>query len=164
MGSSAPVDRIIGTLETACAAVLPSIPMVIKGVPTPSLDGKEEWVQFDFLSESGIPSHAQQIENTIYFQIMCFSRYAHLRVDNNYRRPWAMSELYKAAFKNQLFKVPTGAGAEISCIRVFEPKQIYLDLPSSGEFSKQIYLQSVQLDTHCVLLLFEGQQIDTLIS
>src|SRR3954468_22222870 len=100
MGSSAPVDRIIGTLEAACGAVLPAIPMMIKGVPSPALADQEEWVQFDFLSEFGIPSHAQQVENSLYFQIMCFSRYAHLRVDRNYRRPWAMAELYKAAFKN----------------------------------------------------------------
>ncbi len=160
----ATLPQIIKSMNAIVAGIDSTMPLIIKGAPAPLLENKEEWVQFDFLSSFPIPAHAPEKRNALYMQVICFSRHAHLRLDRSIVAPWTLAEKYSDALTNLTVKVPVGDSSETSCFRIHEAKQVYLDLKSSGEFSKQIYLPSVPLDTHCVVLLLDAMQIESSVS
>jgi len=124
---------------------------IIHGVPYPT--GKEEWIKFTPLSFVKNPSRRGDISQRVYVEITCYSLLATYRKDKRYDRQWELAKMYADLFDQQDIQVET------SCISFKEPRKVYLDLRSTGDFAGPIKQTSPQLNVDAVLIEIEGDLI-----
>ena len=124
------------------------MPFQVRGVPLP-LD-KEEFVVYNGLSIFPRISRPGDVNESIFVEIICYSKHAQYRADRDFYRPWKMSQDYFDLFSQKRVIV------EDACIQFTEGRIAYLDLRSMGDYAENINQQSPELKLHCIVLSFEG--------
>ena len=128
---------------------VPAMKYRIAGVPY-KLGEEEEWIEAKNLSMYTIPNRKDSRFERIYVEILCYSFEGQLRKDKNWNRVWEIADTYATLLSQLRFSV------ESSCIQLKEPRSIFLDLRSLGDFAKNIEQQSPLLHTQCVAIGCEG--------
>ena len=125
-----------------------NMPFQVRGVPLP-LD-KEEFVVYNGLAIFPRVSRPRDIAESVFVEVICYSKHAQFRADRDFYRPWKISQPYFNLFSQKRVSV------EDACIQFTEGKIAYLDLRSLGDFAENINQQSPELKLHCIVLSFEG--------
>ncbi len=147
IGIADPVQLIAG-LHKLVYEVNTSMPFQVRGVPLP-LD-KEEFIVYNGLAIFPRVSRKADICESIFLEVICYSKHAAYRADRDFYRPWKICKPYFELFSQARFTI------ENACIQFNEGKMAYLDLRSLGDFAENINQQSPELKLHCVVLSFEG--------
>lgn len=134
------VAKIIRALD-------PAMTVVLRGQPIPKIGTKEEWLQFDFLSQYPIASQTTlKYDEWCNFQLSCYSVHAEYRADRSFTRPYEIGETYKQLINRKSYPIKD------TCIQFFDATMQYLDLRSSGDFSKEIYQNNPSLQVHSTVI------------
>ncbi len=125
-----------------------TMPFQIRGVPLPL--NKEEFIVYNGLAIFPRVSRKNAINESVFIEIICYSKHAEYRTDRDFYRPWKIAKPYFDTFSQARFVV------ENACIQFNEGKMVYLDLRSLGDYATGINQQSPELKLHCISLSFEG--------
>lgn len=134
-------------LASVIQDVMPEIIMLLRGEPIPKIGSVEEWIQFDFLSNYPIASQTKRkFDDWCNFQVTCYSMHSEYRVDHKFSRPYELASIYKPAINRKNYPIKN------TCIKFYDATMQYLDLRSSGDFSKEIYQNNPSLQVHSTVL------------
>lgn len=128
----------------------PSMPMVIRGTPTISLDKLNEWIVFDVLSMVDGAARRGVVELYIDVQLICYSRHAVHRTDNKFDSIYTLADKYSPLFHRKDIMIKS------SCIQFKENKMVPLDLRSTGDFASNILNSLPVLNTMSMVILNQG--------
>lgn len=124
----------------------PLMRLILKGMPLPELNGIQEFIAFDMLSEVEKASQSLDGDRVYNLQLSCYSLHAEYRDDKSIIAPQKLAEKYKPIIHRANHTIKS------SCLRTIDSRIVYLDLRASGDYSKQIYQSSPSYKLHsCVL-------------
>ena len=123
-----------------------SIPILLKGMPFPNLDEVPDFIAFDLLNEVERRTQSLDGDRIYSVQLSCHSLHAEYRADKKFSAPYDLAYKYKPFLHRATHIIKS------SCFRTLDAKITYLDLRSTGDYSKQIYQTSPSLKIHtCVI-------------
>jgi hypothetical protein len=131
-------------------AVDPDMTMVVRGMPMPTLDRKDEWMCFDILSIISQPCRRNTIETYVDIQLILYSLHAEHRSDKKFDAIYRLIDKYGDLFHQKDVTIKN------TCIQFKENRIVPLDLRSTGDFAKEILNQLPALHTMSVVILNQG--------
>lgn len=142
-------DIYLGLLKLV-KAVDPNMPMIIPGMPAPTLEGKNEWVSFNILSIINTPCRRSAEEAVVDIQLIVYSLHAQHRTDKKMTAIYALLDKYGPIFHKRDHVIKS------TCIQFKENRIVPLDLRSVGDFAKEILNQLPTLHTLSTVILNQG--------
>ena len=142
-------DIYLGLLQIV-KAVDPNMPMVVPGIPVPSLEGKDEWISFNILSIINTPSRRTADEVLVDVQLIVYSLHAQHRSDRKFSAIYNLVDKYSSLFHKRDHVIKN------TCIQFKENRIVPLDLRSIGDFAKEILNQLPTLHTLSTVILNQG--------
>lgn len=131
-------------------AVDPAMTMMIRGTPTPSYDGLDEWLSFEVLSIVESPARRHTIDAVVDVQLICYSRTAGHRSDHDFAAIYRLMDKYGPIFHQKDVRIKN------TCIQFKENRIVPLDLRSVGDYAKDILNQLPPLHTLSTVILNQG--------
>jgi len=128
----------------------PSMPICIRGMQAPKLEGLPEWIAFEVLYQGSAPSRRGVISKEIDVQITVYTRHAEYRSDKKFTAISDLEDKYGAIFHQKDICIKS------SCISFQENRIVPLDLRSIGDFAKDIIQQEPPLHTLASVILNTG--------
>jgi hypothetical protein len=128
----------------------PDMPMFVRGTPTPAYEGKNEWFSFEILSFMESPARRHTIDMTVDIQLVCYTRHATHRTDNDFTALYKLMDKYAPLFHQKDVIIKN------TCIQFKENRIVPLDLRSVGDYAKDILNQLPPLHTLSTVILNQG--------
>ncbi len=151
------IYMFVGSLIRAHdAPALPEKPrkLLMKGLEIPTLAGVDEWLSFEMLLSDTHAARRVQHEETLYFQLVCFTVDAVKREDKILGRQYQLANIYKPLLHQRDYML------ENTCIRFKECKMTFLDLRTSTFTAQAIATGGTPpLQTQSAVLLIEASII-----
>jgi hypothetical protein len=131
-------------------AIDPAMPMFVRGTPTPSYEGVDEWISFEILSFMESPSRRHTVDMLVDVQLICYTRHATHRKDNKFTAQFDLMDKYGPLFHQKDVNIKN------TCIQFKENRIVPLDLRSVGDYAKDIINQLPPLHTLSTVILNQG--------
>ena len=119
----------------------------LPGMNHPKLDDAGEWLQFNILNSDGAPSRAIDYKAGFTFELILYVVHVGMRSLTNLYRQRELAQMYKELFPSRLSSAGT-------CLVVKEPRIMYLDLNSLGDFASNIRQRSPSANVNSVDMLW----------
>ncbi len=119
----------------------------LPGMNHPNLDTAGEWLQFNILTSDGLPSRTIDYKASFTFELILYVVHVGLRQVTNLYRQRELAQIYKDLFPRRLSSAGT-------CLVVKEPRIMYLDLDSLGDFASNIRQRSPSANINSVDMLW----------
>lgn len=125
--------------------------MILKGIEIPSLEGVDEWIAFELLLQNPYAARRIQREESIHFQLTCFTVDSDRRADKKIGVQYDLANLYKPVLHQRDYMLKN------TCIRFKECKMTFLDLRTSTFTAKAISTGGTPpLQTQSAVILSEA--------
>lgn len=119
----------------------------LPGMNHPTLDSAGEWLQFNILNSEGLPSRVIDYKASFTFELILYVVHVGLHGLSNLYRQRELAQIYKDLFPRRLNSAGT-------CLVVKEPRIMYLDLDSLGDFASNIRQRSPAANVNSVDMLW----------
>lgn len=151
-----PADIIAAEVGKLVQAVIPTMPLIVKGAAYPNQD-VDEFIMYDFLRTEYVGTPATLEWQRFTFQLIAYSKPPQDRSDQKLFRHMELGNLYKSALQRQrVFYTMPIVGGKTTCIHIKEPTISFLDLRNLSEFSPEIQANTPPLHLLSAVLLFNG--------
>ncbi len=145
------IYMFVASLVKNSGLVDPVPQLILKGLELPSIEKADEWLAFEMLLSDTHAARVIQHEETLYFQLTCFTRDAVLRADKLLGRQYALAKIYKPLLHQRDYMLKN------TCIRFKECKMTFLDLRTSTFTAQAIATGGTPpLQTQSAVLLIEA--------
>ena len=126
---------------------IPTERWYLPGMNHPKLDEAGEWLQFNVLNSEGMPARTIDYKASFTFELILYGVHVGMRGLDNLYRQRQLAQQYKELFPRRLSSAGT-------CLVVKEPRILYLDLNSLGDFASNIRQRSPSANINSVDMLW----------